>query len=160
MPGPSPLSPTEVNFLRDHGGAAAVDALDRWSAELERQDRTHAAVRQLADTAADTISIAEAAGILGLDPDRISRRIRAKTLWAFRLRKRWRIPRWQFGDDGLLPGLEVIVPVIADDASPSVLEAFMRTPQHDFGGRTPVEHLAGGGDPAAIAGFVATLSCW
>ena len=47
----------------------------------------------------------------------------------------------------LLPGLDVIVPAIPRDATPAVLDAFMHTPQPDFDDRTPIEHLAAGGDP-------------
>ncbi len=36
----------------------------------------------------------------------------------------------------------------------------MHTRQPDFDDRTSIEHLAAGGDPAPIAGFVADLARW
>jgi hypothetical protein len=36
----------------------------------------------------------------------------------------------------------------------------MKTPQPDFGDRTPIEHLATGGDPTLIADFISDLTRW
>jgi hypothetical protein len=81
-------------------------------------------------------------------------------LWAFDLQGSRRIPRWQFLGNELLPGLDVIVPAIPRGTTPAVLDAFMHTPQPDFDDRTPIEHLAAGGDPALVAGFIADLGRW
>jgi hypothetical protein len=43
---------------------------------------------------------------------------------------------------------------------PVTLARFMHTPQPDFGDRTPIEYLAGGGDPHLVADFVADLGRW
>lgn len=102
----------------------------------------------------------EAAELLRIDRSRISRRITGKTLWTFDIHGRRRIPRWQFLDTALLPGLDVIVPVIPHDITPAALEAFMHTPQPDFDDHTPIDHLAAGGDPELIAGFVRDLNRW
>lgn len=160
MPGPSPLSQNEVEFLRAHAGASTADVIAGWSADTERQDRARAAVRQLTSTLASSASIKEAAAILSLDRSRISRRISGKSLWAFDVGGGRRIPRWQFVGGALLPGLDVIVPAISDTLSPAAVDAFMHTPQPDFGDRTPIEHLAAGGDPAVVARFVADLGRW
>lgn len=160
VPGPSVLSHSEVDFLSAHGGASTADAIGGWSADAERRDRALAAVAQLASTLANSASIKEAATILGLDRSRVSRRITGKSLWSFDVRGGRRIPRWQFLGKGLLPGLDVIVPEIPQGLSPGVLEAFMHAPQPDFGNRAPIEHLAAGGDPAVVAGFVADLGRW
>jgi len=58
------------------------------------------------------------------------------------------------------PGLDVIVPAIPLGTTPAVLDAFMHTPQPDFDDRTPIEHLAAGGDPALVAGFVGGSRRW
>lgn len=154
----APLSAAEIEFLRRDSGAAAT--IDGWSAAQERRSRSRNAVRELAQTLAGSITIKEAAAILGVDRSRVSRRITGNTLWAFDLRGTRRIPRWQFLDDGLLPGLDLIVPAVPPGTSPAVLGAFMHTAQPDFDGRTPIDYLTAGGDPTLVAGFVADLARW
>lgn len=158
--GAATLSGAEVEFLRQHAGTSAVAAIDRWSGEDERQARARTAMRDLAEALSGSVSIREAAAILGVDRSRVSRRITGDALWAFDLHGNRRIPRWQFLGDGLLPGLDVVVPAIPRGVTPAVVDTFMHAPQPDFGDRTPIEHLAAGGDPALIAGFVADLVRW
>jgi hypothetical protein len=158
--GAAPLSTDEVRFLRAHAGVGAAAVIDSWSGEQERQARARSAVRELGDTLAGSMSIKEAAALLDVDRSRVSRRITGKGLWAFDINGSRRIPRWQFLGHGLLPGLDVIVPAIPRDATPVAVQAFMQTPQPDFADRTPIEHLAAGGDPTLIAEFVADLARW
>lgn len=160
IPGPdaAPLAASEVEFLRRHSGAAEV--IDGWSAGRERGHRSRNAVRELAQTLAGSVTIKEAAVMLEVDRSRVSRRITANTLWAFDFRGSRRIPRWQFLDDGLLPGLDTIVAAIPAGVTAAALDAFMRTAQPDFDDRTPIDYLAAGGDPTLIAGFVADLDRW
>lgn len=156
--GAAPLSAAEVEFLREHTDAKAV--INAWSADKERQSRSRTAVRELAQALSGSVSIKEAAATLGVDRSRVSRRITGSTLWAFDLRGSRRIPRWQFLGDGLLPGLDVVAPAIPRGTTPSVLDAFMRTAQPDFGDRPPIEYLAAGGDPTLVADFLADLARW
>lgn len=158
--GAAPVARAEVEFLRHHGGAGTAEAIDSWSGDDERAARSRVAVRELAEALSGSVSIKEAAVILGVDRSRVSRRITADTLWAFDLHGNRRIPRWQFVGDDLLPGLDVVVPAIPRGATPAVLDALMRTTQPDLDHRTPIEYLAAGGDPAAVAGFVADLARW
>lgn len=158
--GAAPLTTDEVQFLRAHAGAGATAVIDSWSGEQERQAHARSAVRELGDTLSGSMSIKEAAALLKIDRSRVSRRITGKGLWAFDITGSRRIPRWQFLGRGVLPGLDVIVPAIPRDATPATVEAFMKTPQPDFGDRTPIEHLAAGGDPTLIADFVSDLTRW
>ena len=160
IPGAATLSATEVDFLRTHAEPRAAGVIDAWSADDERQARARLAVRQLTSALSGSVSIKEAAAILGVDRSRVSRRITAKALWAFDLQGSRRIPRWQFLGEELLSGLEVIVPAIPRGATPAVVEVFMHTPAPDFDDRTPIEHLAAGGDPGLVAGFIADLGRW
>jgi hypothetical protein len=156
--GAAPLSADEVQFLRAHAGAGAIAVIDSWSGARERQARARSVVRELGDALSGSMSIKEAAALLEIDRSRVSRRITGKGLWAFDINGSRRIPRWQFLGRGLLPGLDVIVPAIPREATPAAVEAFMKTPQPDFGDRTPIEHLAAGGDPTLIAEFVSDLA--
>lgn len=158
--GSAPLSGDEVHFLRTHAGLGAVAVIDNWSGGQERQARARSAIRKFGDALSGSMSIKEAAAVLQLDRSRVSRRITGKGLWAFDIHGTRRIPRWQFLDRRLLPGLDVIVPAIPREATPRAVEAFMKTPQPDFGERAPIEHLAAGGDPTLIADFISDLTRW
>ncbi len=158
--GAAPLSTDEVHFLRTHAGPGVATVIDNWSGKRERQARARSVIRELGDTLSGSMSIKEAAAILQIDRSRVSRRITGNALWAFDIHGSRRIPRWQFLDRQLLPGLDVIVPAIPRDATPAAVEAFMKTPQPDFGDRTPIEHLAAGGDPTLIADFISDLTRW
>ncbi|ASX03507.1 helix-turn-helix domain-containing protein [Mycobacterium intracellulare] len=160
IPGATTLSKSEVDFLRTHAEPAAVEVVGAWSADNERQARARVALRQLTGALSGSVSIKEAAAILGVDRSRVSRRITGKSLWAFDLQGNRRIPRWQFLGEELLPGLDVIVPAIPRDTTPAVLDVFMHTAQPDFDDRTPIEHLAAGGDPGLVAGFLQDLGRW
>lgn len=158
--GAAPLSGSELEVLREHGGTSAAAVIDSWSGDDERRVRSRAAVRELADLLAGSVNIKEAAVILGVDRSRVSRRITGNVLWAFDLHSSRRIPRWQFLGDELLPGLDVVVPAIPRGPTPATVAAFMHAPQPDFGDRTPIEYLAAGGDPKLVAGFLADLARW
>lgn len=160
IPGAGVLSADEVDFLRTHAEPALVQTIDSWSADDERRARARVALRQLNSALAGSVTIKEAATVLGVDRSRISRRITGKSLWAFDFQGSRRIPRWQFLGGEPLPGLDVIVPSIPKGATPTLVEAFMSTPQPDFDDRTPVEYLASGGDPTEVAGFLADLNRW
>jgi hypothetical protein len=158
--GAAPLSATELTFLREHAGSGVAAVLDDWTADSERQARARTALQQLSDAVAGSVSIKEAAAILGIDRSRVSRRLSRNALWAFDLNANRRIPRWQFLNSDLLPGLAEIVPAIPRSANPAAIDAFMHTPQPDFGNRTPIEHLAAGGDPTVVAAFLEDLARW
>lgn len=160
IPGATTLSKTEVDFLRTHAEPGAAEVIDAWSADNERQARARVALRQLTGALSGSVSIKEAAAILGVDRSRVSRRITGKSLWAFDLQGNRRIPRWQFLGEELLPALDVIVPAIPRDTTPAVLDVFMHTAQPDLDDRTPIEHLAAGGDPGLVAGFLQDLGRW
>jgi hypothetical protein len=160
IPEATTLSATEVDFLRTHAEPLATPVIHAWSADNERQARARIALRQLTSAVSGSVSVKEAAAILGVDRSRVSRRITGRTLWAFDLQGSRRIPRWQLLGDELLPGLDVIVPAIPRGTTPAVLDAFMHTAQPDFDQRTPIEYLAAGGDPGLVAGFIQDLGRW
>lgn len=159
--GAAPLSASEIEFLRAHGGPRASEVLDQWNPAAEDVAQSRAVVRRVAAAAQATMSIAEAALLLGVDRSRISHRLAQGSLWAFSVGRTRRIPRWQFTTDGhLLPGLAVVVASIPDGLAPRSVEAFITTPQPELDGRTPAAHLADGGDPRPVAGLLADLGVW
>jgi excisionase family DNA binding protein len=157
--GAVPLTASEVEFLTTQAGPAGVAAVQGDPDEQLRSRTINAAVRQ-AETVASTISIQEAAALLGVDRSRISHRLAGGTLWAFRVGRSPRLPRWQFRDGALLPGLASVVAAIPAGLSAASLNAFMNTPQSELGGVTPPDYLADGGDPQLVADLVAALGIW
>ncbi|WP_377108325.1 hypothetical protein [Propionicimonas sp. T2.31MG-18] len=159
-PAAAPLSAAEVAFLREHAGPAAVEVLGTDPAVLI-QDARRAEVARMTELVAGSLGIAEAALLLGVDRSRVSQRLSTGSLWSFRFGRGRRLPRWQFTLDGRsLPGLDVVVAAIPAELSPESVAGFMGTPQPELEDRTPVAHLAGGGEPAPVAELVAGLGLW
>ena len=159
-PAAAPLSGAEVAFLREQAGPAAGEVFDTDPAEL-LQDARRAELARMTELVTGSLGIAEAALLLGVDRSRVSQRLSAGSLWSFRLGRGRRLPRWQFTPDGRsLPGLDVVVAAIPAELSPESVAGFMGTPQPELEGRTPVAHLAGGGEPAPVAELAAGLGRW
>lgn len=159
-PAAAPLSAVEVAFLREHAGSAAGEVLDADPSVLVRDARRAEATR-MAELVAGSLGIAEAALLLGVDRSRVSQRLTAGSLWSFRLGRGRRLPRWQFTPDGRsLSGLDVVVAAIPAELSPESVAGFMGIPHPELAGRTPVAHLAGGGEPAPVAELIAGLGLW
>jgi predicted XRE-type DNA-binding protein len=159
--GSAPLSASEIAFLRANAGRHAPDVIDSWDPAAERQRQARAAIVRVAHDASASMSIAEAADLLGVDRSRVSHRLTQGTLWAFTMGRVRRVARWQFTAEGLLlPGLPTIVAAIPDDITPAALDAFMRAPLAELGEMTPLEYLTAGGNPAPVAEFLAALGEW
>ena len=83
-PAAAPLSTGVSAFLRMHAGPAADEVLNADPAVLV-QDARRAEVARMAGLLADSVGIAEAALLLGVDRSRLSQRLSAGRLWGFRL---------------------------------------------------------------------------
>jgi hypothetical protein len=156
----APLSAAETEFLRKHGGPRAAEVVDSHGLGQDRDDAAREAGARVADLAGSTLSVAEAALRLGVDRSRISHRLAEGSLWAFFIGRSPRLPRWQFLDGAVLPGLDAVVSAIPVGLAPPALARFMTTPQAELDGATPRAYLAEGGDPAPVAQLVADLGLW
>lgn len=107
---------------------------------------------------ATSLTVGEAAGLLGVTEGRVRHKIGRGDLYALPTGRR-RLPRWQFTDDGALPGLPTVVRALPEREHPLGVLAFMTTPQPelelDGGAVTPVEWLRAGGDPTPVARLAA-----
>lgn len=160
MAAAAPLSATEVSFLRDHAGPQAAAVLDQDPPAAAREVAASVAT-QLAASMRGTLSIVEAALLLGVDRSRISQRISHGSLWAFPVGRAKRLPRWQFTAQGkILPGLTMVVAAIPRGLSPESVAALMEQPQAELGDKSPVSHLAAGGDPGVVADLLTELGLW
>lgn len=161
--GPEPPADPRTALTGDE--AAALEAI---GADLRPRGRREADPRAdsaaaVAAVLAEALPVAEVARRLGIDASRVRHRLAARTLLGIRRTDGWRLPRWQFGVDGLpLPGLPDVLRALPDDVHPLVVARFVATPQPELViGRkvvTPREWLAGGGDPAPVAALARALA--
>jgi hypothetical protein len=132
----------------------------------ERRADLEAAVEH-AGLAASAISVAQAAANLDVDPSRIRQRLAARTLFGIRVEGSWRLPRFQFTDDGrfAVPGFGSIAPRLAE-FHPLDVATWFTTPHGDLllaaagGGDvtvSPRDWLIGGGDPGDLLPLIDEL---
>ncbi len=154
--GASPASQEAADYLARHGGPDLQGVTVR--GEIH-QRRALVAARTLSESVRSALTLDQVAQELGLSKSRVSHRLSDGGLWAFTVQGRRYFPRWQFIPDGeVLPGMTTIVPAIPPTLHPLALEAFMTAPQTAFDGRSPVEWLAGGGDPTVIADWLTGMA--
>jgi hypothetical protein len=153
LPDHTPIDPGQLDFVIRYAGVAPADEAEVHAAEVKSIIRN-----TLAHTT--TLDATEAGEHLGVSPSRVRHRISERRLYALpsiRDGKR-RLPRWQFTSDGVVPGLEQVLPVIPSSVHPlEVEEFFVRT---NYGlqpltGRdehpSPRDWLISGGDPEVVA---------
>lgn len=117
---------------------------------------------------AASYSVETLAARIGVGASRIRQRLNSdRTLWGFKVgpRQQWQIPDWHLVGDTLLPGVEVIAPVIPSDIHPVAAAAMVTTTNPDLvidgsvvsvrdwllAGNDPAVAAAAIGDPAEIA---------
>ncbi|MGI8417529.1 MAG: DNA-binding protein [Nakamurella sp.] len=158
--GAAALTAGERDYLTDHAGNQSAQAIADWDPQVERQRRAAVAATGIEHLIASTLSIDQAAQAIGVDRSRISHRRTSGTLYSVTVGGRRRIPAWQIRDGQELPGLAQVVAAIPTGTHPLDIEAIMTNSQDELAGRTPVEHLAGGGDPAPVTDILAALDLW
>jgi hypothetical protein len=108
------------------------------------------------------LTVAQSAARLGVDPSRVRHRLAERTLYGIRLRASWRLPAFQFAeDDGMVPGLDRVLPAIPADLHPLAVWRWLTTPVADLAldgsEAAPLQWLAAGGSPAPVADLAAGL---
>ena len=161
--GPEPTGDPRAGLTADEAAALEAVGADLRPRRRRETDPRAGSAAAVAAVLADTLSVTEVARRLGVDASRIRHRLAAHTLVGIRRTGGWRLPRWQFGVDGLpLPGLPVVMRALPADAHPLVVAQFFATPQPELvlGRKTvsPRDWLAGGGDPAPVAALALALA--
>lgn len=108
---------------------------------------------------ADGYSVKQASELLGCSESRIRQRIEAGSLRAYKVDRTWRLPRFQFTEDGALPA-EVLA-AAPREVHPVTLQRFLRRPHPDLRIHgdpvSPLAWLTAHGDPARVTRLVAEL---
>jgi len=125
------------------------------------------AAAEHAGLAASALTVSQAAARLSVDPSRVRQRLAARTLFGIRVEGSWRLPRFQFPDDGrrLVPGFGSIAPHLAE-LHPLDVATWFTMPQGDLHlgaagdeetSVSPRDWLMGGGDPRELLPLIDEL---
>lgn len=117
--------------------AAEAEALTRGGLDLSPRSREEGSA--LARTTAKYAALLEtslatkaAAERLGVDASRIRQRLVEGTLYGLRTPEGWKLPAFQFLDDGPLPGLGEALAALGTDLHPVAVHNFFVTPNVDL----------------------------
>ncbi|GAA5170391.1 DNA-binding protein [Amycolatopsis dongchuanensis] len=148
-------------FTPAQGKALAEAGLDLSPYHEDEPDPRARAVAAHAVLAESALTVPAAADRLGVDASRVRHRLAERRLTGWKDQGGWRLPAWQFTDDGVLPGLDTVLAALPAGQPALVVAAFMTHPQDDLviAGEpvSPRQWLLAGGDPRPVAALAATL---
>lgn len=150
------LSAAETAALR-RGGFTMEPADSGSGSALARTAAEYAALRETSLTAAET------ARRLGVDPSRVRQLLAARKLYGLQVKGAWRIPAFQFEGERLLPGLDEVVSALPKDLHPVGVYHWFTEPNPDLVSEqeefrmSPREWLLAGYSPRAVARLAADL---
>lgn len=107
-----------------------------------------------------SLTVAETAERLGVDRSRVRQRIYARSLYAFKHRGVWLVPAFQLRRRKLVPGLDAVVSALSPSLHPVAVSRWFTTPNPDLvvgSPVSPIDWLAAGGAPAAVASLAASI---
>lgn len=156
-PVPDRVSDRMLADLEVSGGLDHPERLRGWSEHDDAALRVAVHSTMLADLLAATLSTSQAARLLGISESRLSHRAREIPLLTSKVGRHRRYYRWQFVDGHVLPGLGIVTDRLTGQEHPLNVAAVMSSPAEELDGRTPVEHLATGGNPVLVADLVEGL---
>ena len=140
------------NRLLDEGGFPTLPQDDERSGDVEVSTLAAAYARMCAQA----LTTKEAATLLHVQPSRIRQRLGERTLFGIEQEDHWVLPRFQFQNDQLVPGIGKVLQVLDEGLHSLSVERFFTTPQPELYaeelGRdlTPCEWLQAGYDGAPV----------
>jgi hypothetical protein len=81
---------------------------------------------------ASSLTVGQAARRLGVNESRVRQRLAARTLYGIKERSTWRLPLVQFEADGLVRGMERVLPRLAASLHPLAMVGWFTTPNPDL----------------------------
>lgn len=100
---------------------------------------------QMQQLVAESLTVNDAAERAGVSTARVRQRLAARTLWAYKWGARRLLIPAQFTDDGVVPGIDMVVSHVRPDAHPLEVQSLLTLPQPT---------LAVGGEPASIVAWL------
>ena len=98
-------------------------------------DSAHPLIRSAAAYSAllaSSLSVSQAAARLHVEDSRIRQRLGERTLYGIKLKAVWRLPRFQFTDEGMVPGLGMVLPHLDPALHPLSVLGWFTTPNPDL----------------------------
>lgn len=148
------LTKTEGDFLR----AGGFD-----NSELEGESPADAGQLEFVKLLEGSLSALQAAKLLHVNPSRIRQRSSARELLAIKDGPSWKLPRFQFLKDRLVPGIDRVFSSLPVGMNPVAIQRWLNThhPDLELEDRdqpaTPLEWLMEGNDPARVSELAALL---
>lgn len=91
----------------------------------------------------ESYTVEQAARLLGVNDSRIRQRLSARTVYGIKRDGEWRIPRFQFDGDALVPGIGTVVANLPDDLDPVSIYTWFVTKNTDlYGDRAETQQLS------------------
>ncbi|MFV2073558.1 MAG: hypothetical protein ACC742_13005 [Thermoanaerobaculales bacterium] len=106
---------------------------------------------------ATCLSVAGAAEILGVNSSRVRQRLKARSLYGFKLSGGWLLPQFQFDRRRLVPAIERVIQALPEDLHPVAVATWFATPNPDLVEEpsdrllTPLDWLRSGHGPTIVA---------
>lgn len=150
------LPAAETAALR-RGGFTMEPAVPGASSALARTAAEYAALRETSLTAAET------AQRLGVDPSRVRQLLAARKLYGLQIKGAWKIPAFQFEGDRPLSGLDEVVSALPKDLHPVGVYHWFTEPNPDLilegmeHPLSPRQWLLAGYSPRTVAELAADL---
>jgi len=155
--GSGELSKTEL-------GALLKGGFNMEPLKPEDEDPIAIAAAQYAKLREESLTTSEAADILNVNGSRVRQRLIARppTLYGIKVDGDWRLPTFQFGDDGLIPGIDVVIRRLREQLHPVGVVRWFNIHNPDLFDEqenplTPIEWLRTGRSPEAVALLAADL---
>src|SRR5712691_889000 len=117
--------------------ASEIAVLEQGGFELEPLvlDDAHPLIRSAATYAAligSSLSVAQAAARLHVDGSRVRQRLGERSLYGIKMRSGWRLPLFQFTDQGTVPRIDVVIPRLDPTLGPLSVVGWFTTPNPDL----------------------------
>jgi len=151
------ISENELAVLKEGGFPKVAD-------DASLSDNMAIVAGEVGVMIAGALSQRQAAQLMGVDESRIRQRISQGTLYAIMGDNNKKVlPRFQFTDTGILPGLEKVLPVINKDVHPMAVQRFFVTTSEDLYSSelnaklSPRDWLLSGHSPDPLQRMVADL---
>lgn len=110
-----------------------------------------------------SLTTPQAAQRLRVNASRVRQRLAERSLYGFKVGGDWRVPLFQFGDYGLVPGIDKVTGALPTDLHPVAVATWFISPSPDLTEETsgqpqsPIEWLGSGNDPEVVSALAAGL---
>lgn len=154
-PSSGELTPAELALLNQAG----VDVDEH----PDREDPMMAYATEFGAILATSLSAAQAAKHLrGVTPVRVRQMIREGSLYAIRIERRWKVPVFQFEDEGLVPNIGVVNAVVPRTLDAVSVLRWYTTPDPELespagDALSPLDWLKAGMEPGAVVNIARDL---